>query len=224
MERLRRLKRLFWFAFIAVALFVPAGTLAWPGGWLFLVLFLAGAFGTMGWLKRRDPELYRERLRRFGEASDQPRWDKLFGLVMGVTWYAWIAAMGFEARGAVATSPVLLGAGAAVMISGYLLAAASLAANSFAATVVRLQTERRQRVIDTGPYALVRHPMYTGSLAVHIGTALLLGARWGLLGLPVLAFLLGARAVLEERLLREGLSGYAEYTARVRWRLIPGLF
>jgi protein-S-isoprenylcysteine O-methyltransferase Ste14 len=79
-------------------------------------------------------------------------------------------------------------------------------------------------VITSGPYAWVRHPIYAASLAIHAGTALLLGARWGLLGLPVLALLLGRRAVLEERTLRQGLAGYDAYAAQVRWRLIPGLW
>jgi protein-S-isoprenylcysteine O-methyltransferase Ste14 len=224
MDNGTRAKRMFWLGFVGIALFVPARTVAWPGAWIFLVLFIGGMFVTVGWLKRYDPELFRERLRSFRQ-PDQPLWDKRLGLAIAVVWYCWIAFMSFETRAAaVAGSPVMLGTGSALMIGGYLLVGASFAANSFAVTVVRIQSERGQRVVDTGPYTLVRHPIYTASIAIHIGTALLLGARWGLLGPPVLVVLLGIRAVLEERLLRAGLPGYDEYAARVRWRFVPWLW
>jgi len=221
MARLKSLGRLFWLVLIGVCLFVPAGTLAWPGAWIFLLLFIGGMFATMGWLKRHDPALFEERLRSFGRQPDQPAWDKAFGLAMGTVWYGWLAAMGFEARGAAGTPIAALGAGAGLMVAGYLLIVWSFKANTFAATVVRLQTERSQTVCDRGPYAIVRHPIYAASIAIHIGTALVLGARWGLLVLPLLIAMLAVRAVLEERTLRNGLPGYDDYAARVRFRLVP---
>ncbi|MDR3525880.1 MAG: isoprenylcysteine carboxylmethyltransferase family protein [Rhizomicrobium sp.] len=223
MAKISRLKRIVWLALIAAALFVPAGTLAWPGAWIFLLCFIGGMLLTMAWLKRHDPELFHERVRRFRQ-SDQPLWDQVLGLGIVVVWYGWLAAMGFEARGAGPTPVAALSAGAALIIVGYFLTAASLGANRFAVTAVRLQRERRQSVMDKGPYAVVRHPMYAASITIHLGTALLLGAGWGFAGVVLLAFLLGLRAVLEEGLLCAGLPGYRDYTARVRWRLIPGLW
>ena len=96
--------------------------------------------------------------------------------------------------------------------------------NSFAAPVIRLQTERGHRVISTGPYAIVRHPMYSGTVLFFVGAPLLLGSWWGVAMSPLLAVLFAGRIVIEERALTAGLPGYADYTARVRYRLVPGLW
>jgi protein-S-isoprenylcysteine O-methyltransferase Ste14 len=97
-------------------------------------------------------------------------------------------------------------------------------ANSFAAPQVRMQTERGQRVITEGPYRIVRHPMYAAALFYFLGAPLLLGSWRGLLPVPVFMVALGARAVGEERMLRQALPGYDEYARRVRFRLIPGVW
>ena len=220
---MKRLRLICGLILIAVSLFLPAGTLAWPGAWIFLVLFIGSMFATMGWLKRHDPALFEQRTRPFRQAG-QPRWDKAIGLAVAIVWYVWLALMSLETRWSGGTPVVTVVAGALLIAAAHLLIVWAFKANTFATTVVRLQPERGQTVIDTGPYAWVRHPIYTASLAVHIGTALMLGARWSLLGLPLLAILLGLRAALEERTLRQGLAGYGEYAARVRWRLIPGLW
>lgn len=221
----RRLKLVFWLSLIPVALLVPAGTIAWPGAWIFVVLFIGGMFATMGWLKRHDPALFEQRTRSFRQPG-QPRWDKVLGMALVVIWFGWLVLIGLETRwaGGPHTAVAVLAAGALAMIGAHLLIVWAFKANTFATTVVRLQAERGQTVIDTGPYTWVRHPIYSASLAVHVGTALLLGARWGLLVLPVLGVLLAVRAVLEERTLRTGLAGYDAYAARVRWRLVPGLW
>jgi protein-S-isoprenylcysteine O-methyltransferase Ste14 len=224
MDRLKRLKHVPWLFVIGGSLFVPAGTLAWPQGWIFLAEFIGGMLVTMFWLKRHDRALFEERVNN-PRRSDQPLWDKLFGLSMMVAWYGWIIVMSLDKRWGWSQMPVGLAVLGAILIpAGYLFAASALKANSFAATVVRLQEERGQIVVDTGPYAFVRHPMYTGSVIVHIGTALLLGSVIGLAFVIVLTAMLGVRAVFEEHLLRDGLPGYDDYIARVRWRLIPGVW
>ncbi len=86
--------------------------------------------------------------------------------------------------------------------------------NSFAAPVIKLQTERGHRVVSSGPYAFVRHPMYSGSVLFFVGLPLLLGSWWGLAMSPLFAVLFAVRIVIEERALRAGLAGYAEYTAQ----------
>jgi protein-S-isoprenylcysteine O-methyltransferase Ste14 len=96
--------------------------------------------------------------------------------------------------------------------------------NSFAAPVVKVQRERGHKVVSTGPYALVRHPMYAGIIPLLIGTPLLLGSWWGLIAAPLLLILLAIRAVLEEETLKAELEGYKDYAARVRFRLIPYLW
>ncbi|MHB1287276.1 MAG: methyltransferase [Leptospirales bacterium] len=99
-----------------------------------------------------------------------------------------------------------------------------LRANSFAAVTVRLQEERGQIVISSGPYAVVRHPMYAYAILLLIGTPLLLGSLWGLLGVPLVMPLIAARALGEEDLLMDGLPGYREYSSKVRFRFLPGVW
>jgi protein-S-isoprenylcysteine O-methyltransferase Ste14 len=96
--------------------------------------------------------------------------------------------------------------------------------NSFAAPVVKVQAERGHRVIDTGPYAHVRHPMYSGTVLFFFGMPLLLGSWWGVILAPLFVGLFAIRAGIEERALLAGLPGYADYTARVRYRLVPGIW
>ena len=96
--------------------------------------------------------------------------------------------------------------------------------NSFAAPVVKLQTERGHRVVSTGPYAFVRHPMYSGTVLFFVGAPLLLGSWWGVAMSPLFVVLFAVRAGIEERALIAGLPGYADYTTRVRYRLLPGLW
>ena len=96
--------------------------------------------------------------------------------------------------------------------------------NSFAAPVVKVQTERGHRVIDTGPYAWVRHPMYGGVTLFFVGVPLLIGSWWGVAMAPLFVILFAIRARIEERALVAGLPGYADYMARVRYRLLPGIW
>ena len=225
MARARSPKRLLWLFVIGGSLFIPAGTLDWPQGWLFFVEFIGGIAVTGFWLKRHDPALFEERMRN-PRREAQARWDKAFALAMGVVWYGWIIVIALDVkRWGVSHMPISCTVIGALLIPiGYLLVAYALKANSFAATVVRLQEERGQNVVDTGPYARVRHPMYTGSVIIHLGTALLLGSWIGLAIVPLLAGMLAFRSILEERLLCAGLPGYAQYATQVRWRLIPLLW
>jgi protein-S-isoprenylcysteine O-methyltransferase Ste14 len=114
--------------------------------------------------------------------------------------------------------------GGALVIAGFWATTLVFRENSFAAPVVRIQAERKQRVIDTGPYAFVRHPMYAAALLYLVGMPLLLGSWYGFLLVPVIVAGLAPRAVFEERLLERDLPGYADYMRRVRYRLIPGLW
>jgi protein-S-isoprenylcysteine O-methyltransferase Ste14 len=96
--------------------------------------------------------------------------------------------------------------------------------NSFAAPVIKVQAARDHHVISTGPYAFVRHPMYSGVMLFFLGVPLLVGSWWGLAIAPLFAVLFAVRARIEERALLAGLPGYADYAARVRYRLLPGIW
>jgi protein-S-isoprenylcysteine O-methyltransferase Ste14 len=114
--------------------------------------------------------------------------------------------------------------GAVLIILAFWSWSRVLKANSFAATTIRVQHEREQKVISTGPYAIVRHPMYADAIFLFMGAPLLLGSLWGLAVLLLIAPILAARALGEEALLFEGLPGYRDYAAKVRFRLIPGVW
>jgi len=213
-----------WLGLMGADLFAAAGDLAWWQGWAFLTIFILGSIGFSLWLIRRDPALLESRLTL--NQQGQAGWDRIFLLVFVAVWFAWLALMALDARRwHLSHLPVWLNAtGGALVILGFWATTFVFRANSFAAPVVRVQRERDQRVIDIGPYAVVRHPMYALAMLYLMGMPLLLGSLYGL---PfVLLFVIGIapRAVAEERLLERELPGYAAYKARVRWRLIPGVW
>ncbi len=225
MTRADIVKTVLWIALIGAVLFLPAGTLDWRGAWIFLAEFAIGTGAITAWLAWRDPGLLKERMRSPFQ-KDQVFWDKLFMAVIIVVWFGWLAVMALDAkRWALSSMPEDLSDGGAVLIPlGFFIIWLTFRANSFAAPVIKIQEERGQRVIDTGPYAIVRHPMYFGAILYLIGMPLLLGSWLGLLLLPLILGVLILRIFIEEAALRKGLPGYSEYVARVRHRLVPGLW
>jgi protein-S-isoprenylcysteine O-methyltransferase Ste14 len=206
-------------------LFLPAGTLAWPQGWAFLVLFWVGSEAQGVWMLRNDPALLAARLQSPLSPDQAPRDRAVMALIL-ISFIAWIVFMALDARrfGWSHTPPWAQALGAALLVAAFWGWFLVLRANSFAATTIRLQAERRQSVISTGPYAVVRHPMYAFTLLFMVGAPLLLGSLWGLAGLLVFIPLLAARTLGEEAMLRRGLPGYADYARRVRFRLAPGIW
>jgi protein-S-isoprenylcysteine O-methyltransferase Ste14 len=209
---------------LGALLFASAGTLDWPAAWVFLVVsaIIGPACGL--WLAKTDPALLAERLRPTFQA-DQPAADKKFMLTFVVVALVWLVAIGLDRRAHASDVPLPL---QALGLAMYLLSTAFIMwvfrENSFAAPVVKVQAERHHRVVSSGPYAFVRHPMYSGVMLFFFGVPLLLGSWWGLAIAPVFAILFAIRARIEERALVEGLPDYADYAARVRYRLVPGLW
>jgi protein-S-isoprenylcysteine O-methyltransferase Ste14 len=218
------LQNLTWTAAMGMLLFAPAGTLHWPEAWLFLaVIVIMGLAGGL-WLARVDPALLEERMRPVLQ-KDQPAADKKIVLAFGFILLVWFLAIGLDVRLHGIRIPVALQAlGLAMLLCCFGFIMWVMRANSFAAPVVKLQTERGHHVISGGPYAYVRHPMYSGAVLFFLGAALLLGAWWGVAMVPVFAAVFAARTAIEERALVAGLPGYADYLTRVRYRLVPGLW
>ena len=209
--------------YLALVTFWPAGTLDYRGAWALIIVMLAGGVPIMLWLGKHDPALLDKRMSSPIQ-SGQEGWDRIFIVTLMLGFTAWLAFCAWDAaRNGFAAVPPWLQAFGALFIAFYMWGAwLTFRENSFAAPVVKVQ--EGQRVIDTGPYALVRHPMYATALGLFIGVPLLLGSYWGLVGSALLIAGIGWRAVNEERVLRGALSGYEEYAHRVRWRLVPGVW
>jgi protein-S-isoprenylcysteine O-methyltransferase Ste14 len=218
------LQNLIWIVAMGALLFVPAGTLHWPAAWVFLgtIAILGVSCGL--WLARTDPALLAERMHPMMQ-SGQPLADKIFMLAFGLVALSWFLVIGFDERMHASHVPTALQAlGLAMLLGSVGFIMWVMHENSFAAPVVKLQTERGHRVVSTGPYAWVRHPMYSGSVLFFVGAPLLLGSWWGVAMLPLFIALFAIRAGIEERALIAGLPGYADYATRVRYRLLPGLW
>jgi protein-S-isoprenylcysteine O-methyltransferase Ste14 len=172
-------------------------------------------------LAKRDPGLMNERLRPPIQKT-QTAADKILLSILLLGIFAWLALMGLDIRFGWSPVPVWAQAiGMLILLVGILICYLTMLENSFAAPVVKIQDERGQKVITTGPYAYVRHPMYAGAILYFAGTALLLGSWWGLASVLVFIVLLAIRTFIEEKTLRTGLRGYDDYAARVRYKLIP---
>jgi protein-S-isoprenylcysteine O-methyltransferase Ste14 len=203
----------------AAALFAAAGTVAIPGFWVYLAIFAVVMIVSFAAL---DPDLLRERMRPGGKKS--PRSLQIFSLVL---FLHWIVA-GLD-RGRFHWSDDvpgwLQGVCLLTVAAGYALALWAMRVNRFFSSVIRIQTDRGQYVVATGPYAFVRHPGYTAGILIIAASGPALGS-WLAAAIVVifsLPFLL-YRAITEDRILQVELAGYSDYAARVRWRLLPGVW
>jgi protein-S-isoprenylcysteine O-methyltransferase Ste14 len=203
----------------AAALFAPAGTVAIPGFWAYLAIFAVVMIISFAAL---DPDLLRERMRPGGKKP--PLALRIFSLVL---FMHWIVA-GLD-RGRFHWSDDvpgwLQGLCLLTVAAGYALALWAMRVNRFFSSVIRIQTDRGQRVVTTGPYAFVRHPGYTAGILVTAASGPALGSWLAaafvvIFSLPFLLY----RAITEDRILQVELAGYSDYAARVRWRLIPGIW
>jgi protein-S-isoprenylcysteine O-methyltransferase Ste14 len=200
-----------------------AGDWRWPEGWIFGGWFVAVGASTVVWLARRDPGLLAERYRMPGTGGQSGR-DRVIVYLLTVGFIAWIVLMPLDARRFHWTPrlPLVVALiGDALLALSWLLLFRSFADNTFGSALVRVQTERGHRVISTGVYAWVRHPMYLGATLMFVGGSLVTGAASALAVGLALSLLLAVRSLDEEALLTRELAGYDEYRRRVRYRLIP---
>ena len=210
-------------AMFGVLIFWPAGTIDWLAGWLYVGLLVATFVVNLTYLLRVNPELIEHRM-QFGKGTK--RWDKVLmaafsPLVLAIYVIAGLDAVRFEWS---TMSPWMWLPGLLIFVPGTALFMWSMGVNPFFEKTVRIQTERGHRVIDTGPYQIVRHPGYLGFFGWMLSVPLFLGSWWAFLPaiLSVAAIIL--RTALEDRTLRQELDGYDAYASRVRYRLVPGVW
>ena len=213
-----------WFALQAALLLGVAGDWTWPQGWTYLGEVLALSSATTIGLMKTDPELLKARMSSPLKRNQRPV-DRAIMLAFVALYVGWFALIGLDHRFFWSSTPLLVQILGAVLIgAGMVLVWETFRANTFATTQVRVQAERAQTVVDSGPYRYVRHPMYAGMVLFMIGTPLMLQSLWGLSATPVLFVMLALRIRGEEQVLRRDLAGYTEYTARTPWRLVPGVW
>jgi len=209
--------------FLLAIIFVPAGTLNWPEAWLLLIFYFFAVGGCLIWLKINDPELLKER-RSVGK--DVKSWDKKIILAYTITLIIMLVLAGLDAvRFRWLQVPLVLKAlGFLGIIPAVALGFWALRQNTYLAQYVRIQKDRGHRVITTGPYEYVRHPMYVGVILFILCFPLALGSLYSFIPGIIIVILFIIRTSLEDKTLQEELEGYQEYAKRVRYKLIPGIF
>ena len=214
-------------AVVAAALFVAAGTVAWPRAWMLLAVLCVVRLGGTWAVYRVHPDVLRERA-SLPVHSEQSATDR--ALVVGVLASGFVGVpllAGLDVwRWHLTEAParVIAVFGLVAFALGWALKNIALRANAFAVTEVRLQPERGQTVADVGPYQFVRHPFYAADPLILIGSGLWLGSYVAAAAAIIPLILIVLRLTREEQVLRRELPGYAAYMTRVRFRLVPGLW
>ncbi len=204
---------------VGLLIFLPAGTLRFGQGWLlmgvlFVPMFLAGLF-----LMVKDPD----RLRRRLDAREKEMTQKTVLLLSGLMFLAAFVLAGLSFRFGWLRFPRWVSVlGAILFLLGYVLYAFVLKENAYLARTVKV--EKGQKLVDTGLYGVIRHPMYAATLLLFLSMPLILGSLLSLLVMLVYPFIIARRIQNEEQVLMRELPGYREYRKKVRWRLIPFLW
>lgn len=207
---------------IGTVLFAAAGTFDYWQAWVFLAVFALSAWAPSIYLQLTNPAALERRLRGGPVAEGRPV-QKI--LMAGL--YLSLAAMcvigGLDRRfGWSAMPAALCVAGSALFAAGLAVVVLVVIQNTYASTTVQVSTD--QKVVSSGLYGMVRHPMYTGNVIMLVGLPLALGSYWGLLFVIPGVLVLASRIHDEEKLLADELTGYREYTQTVRYRLVPSVW
>ena len=203
---------------LAASLFLPAWTLDYWQAWSFLAVFSMSVLAITRYLMKKDPKLLERRIHA-GSRAEKETSQKIIQFFGAIAFIALFILPAFDHRFAWSTMPLYLVAAGDILVAlGLLIIFFVFKENTFTSAIIEVSSE--QKVISTGPYALVRHPMYTGALVMLSGVPLALGSWWGLLTFIPIAFVIVWRLVDEEDFLAKNLPGYSEYRNKVKYRLI----
>lgn len=206
------------------ALFGGAGRFDWLQGWIYLAAYLSMMAVAAAVIYRRNPSLFEARAR--WRHHDTKPFDKIFMALFFPLYYVQPAIAGLD-NARYGWWPLPFSAvypGLVLFTLAIVLLTWAMAVNPFAETTVRIQTDRGQAVVTSGPYRFVRHPMYVGALLMFLGTPLILGSMWAFVISAIICGLFLIRTALEDRTLRRELAGYEQYAERTRYRLLPGVW
>ena len=204
---------------LAILLFALAGTFDFWRAWLFLGVFVGSAAAITLYLWANDRALLKRRVKA-GPGAERERSQNVIQILASLAFIGIVAFPALDRRFGWSTVPLAIAIfGDFLVVLGFLIVFFAFRANTFSAGTI--EVESGQTVISSGPYALVRHPMYAGALVMLAGTPLALGSWWGLLMLVPMKLIILWRLLAEERYLAKSLPGYAEYCQKVRYRLAP---
>jgi protein-S-isoprenylcysteine O-methyltransferase Ste14 len=204
---------------LSIALFAPAWTLRFWQAWLYLFLFAFSSAAITIYLWKRDRGLLSRRVRA-GPIAEKIRTQKIIQLLASLGFLAILVVPSLDYRFSWSHVPLwIVLAGDLLVVLGFYIVFRAFCVNTFTAATV--EVVEQQTVISKGPYAFVRHPMYSGALIMLLGTPLALASWWGLVPFVLMVAVIVLRLLDEEKLLIANLPGYAEYVARVKYRLMP---
>ena len=204
---------------LAIALFAPAWTLRFWQAWLYLLLFASSSAAITVYLWKRDQALLSRRVSA-GPLAEKSRAQQIIQLFASIGFLAILVVPSLDHRFSWSHVPLwIVLAGDFLVVLGFYIVFRVFCVNTF--TSATIEVDEQQTVISIGPYAFVRHPMYSGALVMLLGTPLALASWWGLIAFVIMAAVIVIRLLDEEKFLLANLPGYAEYVARVRYRLIP---
>jgi protein-S-isoprenylcysteine O-methyltransferase Ste14 len=210
---------LFLFVAMAALLFVPAGTSDYWQAWTFLAVYFASSLVLSLYIMKADPALMQRRMRG-GPAAEKEPVQKIIMIITSLGFVGLLVVPALDHRFAWSQMPPSMVLAGEVLVGiGWLAIFFVFRENSFASATIELAPD--QKVISTGPYVLVRHPMYAGALVMLLGIPIGLGSWWGILVVAAILPALIWRLFEEEKFLARNLAGYVKYQNRVRYRLIP---
>jgi len=210
------------FVAMAALLFGPARTADYWQAWIFLAVYFAASLALTLYLMIADPALLERRMRGGPTAETQPV-QKIIMIIASLGFVGLLVVPAFDHRfGWSQMPPAVALAGDALVGLGWLAIFFVFRENSFTSSTIELAPD--QKVVSSGPYALVRHPMYAGALVMLLGIPIALGSWWGILVLAAILPALIWRLLEEEKFLAGNLAGYVEYQNKVRYRLIPAVW
>ncbi|MGA8872085.1 MAG: isoprenylcysteine carboxylmethyltransferase family protein [Candidatus Acidiferrales bacterium] len=207
------------FATIAALLFLPAWTLDYWPAWIFLLAFFAPVLGITLYLMKNDPALLERRVDA-GPGAEKERVQRIIQTLAAIAFVVVIVFPAFDRRFGWSTVPAWAAAAGDFLVAlGLVFVFVVFKENTYASGAIEVGAD--QKVISTGPYKLVRHPMYAGAIVMLLGVPVVLGSWWGLLAVVPITLVIVWRLIDEERFLAQNLPGYSEYRNKVKYRLVP---
>jgi protein-S-isoprenylcysteine O-methyltransferase Ste14 len=204
---------------LGLTIFLPAWTLDYWQAWVMVAVFFACTLAVTLYLMKNDPKLLERRVKA-GVGAEQERSQNIIQAFAALAFIALFVVSALDHRFAWSIVPLaLIALGDILIVVGFCIVFLVFKENTFASGTIEIGAE--QKVVMTGPYALVRHPMYVGALVMLVGVPLALGSYWGLIAIVPMVVVLVARLLDEEKFLARNLTGYSEYQSKVRYHLVP---